>query len=59
MESLIGEELGWGDAGLAVSLSSPAFHMQMAAVIVGNQELVDLCTGKHRLLDDHASRQGQ
>ena len=45
MESLIGEELGWGDAGLAVSLVVAAFPMQMAAVI-GNQELVELCTGK-------------
>jgi alkylation response protein AidB-like acyl-CoA dehydrogenase len=45
MESLIGEELGWGDAGLAVSLVVAAFPMQMAAVI-GNQELVELCTGR-------------
>ena len=45
MESLIGEELGWGDAGLAVSLIVAGFPMQMAAVM-GNQELVDLCTGR-------------
>lgn len=45
MESLIGEELGWGDAGLAVSLIAAGFPIQMAAVM-GNQELVDLCTGK-------------
>ena len=45
IESLIGEELGWGDAGLAVSLVVAAFPLQMAAVM-GNQELVDLCTGK-------------
>ena len=45
MESLIGEELGWGDAGLAVTLVAAGFPQQMAAV-VGNQELVDLCTGK-------------
>jgi alkylation response protein AidB-like acyl-CoA dehydrogenase len=45
MESLIGEELGWGDAGLAVSLNCAGFPQQMAAVI-GNQELVDLCSGK-------------
>ena len=45
MESLIGEELGWGDAGLAVSLIVAGFPMQMAAVM-GNQELVDLCTGQ-------------
>jgi len=45
MESLIGEELGWGDAGLAVSLGVAAFPRDMAAA-VGNQELVDLATGK-------------
>jgi acyl-CoA dehydrogenase len=45
MESLIGEELGWGDAGLAVSLVVAGFPLQMAAV-VGNQELLELCTGK-------------
>ena len=45
MESLIGEELGWGDAGLAVTLVAAGFPQQMAA-IVGNQELVDLSTGK-------------
>ena len=45
MESLIGEELGWGDAGLAVSLIVAGFPMQMAAVM-GNKELVDLCTGR-------------
>jgi alkylation response protein AidB-like acyl-CoA dehydrogenase len=45
MESLIGEELGWGDAGLAVSLIAAGFPIQMATVM-GNQELVDLCTGK-------------
>jgi len=45
MESLIGEELGWGDAGLAVTLVVAGFPVQMAA-IVGNHELVDLCTGK-------------
>jgi acyl-CoA dehydrogenase len=45
MESLIGEELGWGDPGLAVSLIVAGFPMQMAAVM-GNKELVDLCTGR-------------
>jgi alkylation response protein AidB-like acyl-CoA dehydrogenase len=45
MESLIGEEIGWGDAGLAVTLVVAGFPVQMAAVM-GNQELVDLCTGK-------------
>jgi alkylation response protein AidB-like acyl-CoA dehydrogenase len=45
MESLISEELGWGDAGLAVSLAVAGFPLQMAAVM-GNKELVDLCTGR-------------
>ncbi len=45
MESLIGEELGWGDAGLAVSLVVTGFPGQMAAVM-GSQELIDLCAGK-------------
>ncbi|MCC6763462.1 MAG: acyl-CoA dehydrogenase family protein [Deltaproteobacteria bacterium] len=45
MESLIGEELGWGDAGLAVSLQVAGFPMLMAAAL-GNEELVDLCTGR-------------
>jgi alkylation response protein AidB-like acyl-CoA dehydrogenase len=45
IESLIAEELGWGDAGLAVSLAVAGFPAQMAAA-VGNQELVELCTGR-------------
>jgi alkylation response protein AidB-like acyl-CoA dehydrogenase len=45
MESLIGEELGWGDSGLAVTLGVAGFPLMMAAAM-GNQELVDLCTGR-------------
>jgi alkylation response protein AidB-like acyl-CoA dehydrogenase len=45
IESLIGEELGWGDAGLAVSLNVAGFPQQMAAA-AGNQELADLCAGR-------------
>lgn len=45
VESLVGEELGWGDAGLGVSLAAAGFPLLMAAS-VGNQELVDLCTGR-------------
>jgi len=45
MESLIGEELSWGDSGLAVSLLVAGFPLEMA-VSLGNQELVDLCTGR-------------
>lgn len=45
LESMIGEEMGWGDAGLAVSLTVSSFPLEMAKA-VGNQELVDLSTGK-------------
>jgi acyl-CoA dehydrogenase len=45
MESLIGEELSWGDSGLAVSLLVAGFPLEMAASL-GNKELVDLCTGR-------------
>lgn len=45
LESLIAEELGWGDAGLATSLAAAQTPLMMAAAI-GNAELVDLCTGR-------------
>lgn len=45
IESMIGEEMGWGDAGLAVSLAVAGFPLEMAKA-VGNQELVDLAAGK-------------
>ncbi|MCY1332855.1 Acyl-CoA dehydrogenase [compost metagenome] len=45
LESLIGEEMGWGDAGLGASLAVAGFPAQMA-MAAGNQELVELCTGK-------------
>ncbi|WP_324731197.1 acyl-CoA dehydrogenase family protein [Pseudomonas paeninsulae] len=45
LESLIGEEMGWGDAGLGTSLAVAGFPLQMA-MAAGNQELVELCTGK-------------
>lgn len=45
IESLIGEEMGWGDSGLAVSLGVATAPLMMAQS-VGNQELIDLCTGK-------------
>ncbi|MBW7015220.1 acyl-CoA dehydrogenase family protein [Pseudomonas sp. N040] len=45
VESMVGEEMGWGDAGLAVSLTVTAFPGEMAKT-VGNQELIDLCAGK-------------
>ena len=45
LESIVGEELGWGDPGLAVSIGVAGFPMMMAQA-AGNQELIDLCTGK-------------
>ena len=45
VESMIGEEMGWGDAGLAVSLGVSTFPNEMAKA-VGNQELIDLSAGK-------------
>jgi len=45
VESLIGEEMGWGDAGLAVSLAVASFPLEMAKA-AGNKELVDLCAGR-------------
>lgn len=45
IESMIGEELGWGDVGLALSLAVAGFPIEMARA-VGSQELVDLCTGR-------------
>ncbi|MFZ1295446.1 MAG: acyl-CoA dehydrogenase, partial [Pseudomonadales bacterium] len=37
VESMIGEEMGWGDAGLAVSLVVTQFPLEMARA-AGNQE---------------------
>ncbi|CAG4883687.1 Acyl-CoA dehydrogenase domain-containing protein [Georgfuchsia toluolica] len=45
VESIIGEEMGWGDAGLGVSLACVTFPLEMAKA-VGNPELVDLCRDK-------------
>lgn len=45
LESMVAEELGWGDAGLAASLGVANFPMIMAQS-TGKQELIDLCTGK-------------
>jgi acyl-CoA dehydrogenase len=45
LESLIGEEMGWGDAGLAISLAAAGFPLEMARS-AGKQELMDLCAGK-------------
>jgi len=45
VESLVGEEMGWGDSGLAISLGAASFPLQMA-VAAKNSELAELCTGK-------------
>ena len=45
LESLMGEEMGWGDGGLGVSLGASTFPLAMA-LSAGNQELVELSTGK-------------
>lgn len=45
IESLIGEELGWGDPGLAVSMGVTMMPLMMAHTL-GNQELIEMCTNK-------------
>lgn len=45
IESMIGEEMGWGDAGLGISLAVAGFPLEMAKS-KGDQELIDLCTNK-------------
>ena len=45
LESVVSEEMGWGDSGLAASLAVSNFPLLMAAA-AGNAELVELCTGK-------------
>ncbi len=45
LESLIGEELGWGDAGLAVSIGASSMPL-LVAQAAGNRELIELCTGR-------------
>ncbi|MFA7281991.1 MAG: acyl-CoA dehydrogenase [Sterolibacterium sp.] len=45
VESMIGEEMGWGDVGLAISVAVATFPLEMAKA-VGNQELIDLSAGR-------------
>ena len=45
LESIIGEEMGWGDVGLGLSLTVASFPLMMS-IAAGNQELVELCTDK-------------
>lgn len=44
-QSIVIEELGWGDMGLTVSLAAAAFANMMAKR-AGSQELIDLTAGK-------------
>jgi len=45
VESIIGEELGWGAPGLGASLGAGGFPLMMAQA-AGNRELVELCEGR-------------
>ena len=45
LEALIAEELGWGDAGLAVSLGAGSIAL-IAALSSGNQELIEMVRGR-------------
>ncbi|MCL8482866.1 MULTISPECIES: acyl-CoA dehydrogenase family protein [Bradyrhizobium] len=45
MEAIVISELGWGDAGLAVSAGAGEMPMR-AALASGERELVEMCTGK-------------
>ena len=45
VQTLIGEELGWGDIGLAVSLGAAGVPLMMAQA-AGSDELVEMVTGK-------------
>ena len=45
LEALIMEEMGWGDAGLGVSLAVASFPRQVAHAS-GRQELIDLTEGR-------------
>ncbi|MFO1398704.1 MAG: acyl-CoA dehydrogenase family protein [Burkholderiales bacterium] len=45
LESMIGEELGWGDSGLATSLAAAQLPLLMAAS-AGRPDLAELCMGK-------------
>jgi alkylation response protein AidB-like acyl-CoA dehydrogenase len=44
MRYIVSEELGWGDAGLAIALGVAGFPRMMATVS-GNRELIDMVSG--------------
>ncbi len=46
LRAMIGEELGWGDSGLSISLGVAGFH-RLFAELSGNQQLVDRYSGDH------------
>lgn len=45
---IVGEEQGWGDAGLAISLGVNGFP-RMAAMMSGRQELIDRFSGQNQI----------
>ena len=45
LEGMVVEEMGWGDAGLTVSLGAGGMPMTMAQ-LSGEKELIELCEGK-------------
>src|SRR4029453_15423984 len=45
IESMISEELGWGDSGLAVSIGAGSMALEVASSLA-NQELLDLTIGR-------------
>jgi acyl-CoA dehydrogenase len=45
LRSTVSEEMGWGDAGLAISFGVSGFPAMMAAV-GGNRELIEMVAGK-------------
>ncbi len=45
VESLLAEEMGWGDSGLAIALAGAGFPGQVAAALA-NDELIGLCAGR-------------
>jgi alkylation response protein AidB-like acyl-CoA dehydrogenase len=45
IESMISEELGWGDSGLAVSIGAGSMAIEFASAL-GNKELLDLTIGR-------------
>ena len=45
LRSAVSEEMGWGDAGLAISFGVSGFPVMMAS-LAGNRELAEMVAGK-------------